>query len=245
MTLQFPSSPSNNDVYENYIYNSTAGAWQKLPGNAFADAAVSDTPPVNPNNGDLWLNSADAKMYIYYNDGDSSQWIAAVGGTVPSQGKIIAVKDAIFTGTQVASSIAAGGNVAVTDLSITHEVANASNKLIISAFLGVAASSQSFAPVGLAVHDGTGLIAVGASPDSRTPVSAGGAVEASGSTNTVTMPSVTFVHTPGAGSKTYTVRAINISGVTRTLYVNRSEDDTDNADRARGVSSLVIQEVSV
>jgi len=173
MTLEFPSSPTNDQVYENYIYNSTAGAWQKLPGNAFADAAVSDTPPVNPNNGDLWLNSADAKMYIYYNDGDSSQWIAAVGGTVPSQGKIIAVKDALFTGTQSAS-VTAGSNVAVTDLSITHEVANASNKLIISAFLGATASTEGHANVGLAINDGSGFIAVGDASGSRTRVAAGG-----------------------------------------------------------------------
>jgi len=57
MALNFPSSPSNGDLYENYIYNSTAGAWQKLPGNTFADAAISDTPPVNPNNGDLWWSN--------------------------------------------------------------------------------------------------------------------------------------------------------------------------------------------
>ena len=244
MTLEFPSSPTNDQVYENYIYNSTAGAWQKLPGNAFADAAVSDTPPVNPNNGDLWLNSADAKMYIYYNDGDSSQWIAAVGGTVPSQGKIIAVKDAIFTGTQSAS-VAGGDNVAVTDLSITHEVANASNKLIISAFLGAASNDIGFGNVGLAVHDGTGLIAVGASPGSRVAVTAGGAIVGTASTTIATMPSVTFVHTPGAGSKTYTVRAININTATDTVHINRAESDTDVGTRFRAVSSLVIQEVSV
>jgi len=244
MTLEFPSSPTNDQVYENYIYNSTAGAWQKLPGNAFADAAVSDTPPVNPNNGDLWLNSADAKMYIYYNDGDSSQWIAAVGGTVPSQGKIIAVKDAIFTGTQSAS-VTGGSNVAVTDLSITHEVANASNKLIISAFLGAASNDIGFGNVGLAVHDGTGLIAVGASPGSRAAVTAGGATVGTGSETIATMPSVTFVHTPGAGSKTYTVRAININTATDTVHINRAESDTDVGTRFRAVSSLVIQEVSV
>jgi len=244
MTLEFPSSPTNDQVYENYIYNSTAGAWQKLPGNAFADAAVSDTPPVNPNNGDLWLNSADAKMYIYYNDGDSSQWIAAVGGTVPSQGKIIAVKDAIFTGTQSAS-VTGGSNVAVTDLSITHEVANASNKLIISAFLGAASNDIGFGNVGLAVHDGTGLIAVGASPGSRVAVTAGGAIVGTASTTIATMPSVTFVHTPGAGSKTYTVRAININTATDTVHINRAESDTDVGTRFRAVSSLVIQEVSV
>ena len=77
MALDFPSSPTNNQVYENYIYNSTSGAWQKLPGNTFATTAISDTPPVNPANGDLWWSSADGKFYIYYSDGSSAQWVSA------------------------------------------------------------------------------------------------------------------------------------------------------------------------
>jgi len=80
MTLQFPSSPSNNDVYENYIYNSTAGAWQKLPGNAFAEASTSDTPPINPNSGDLWWDSDNGNLYVYYDDGTSQQWVSASDG---------------------------------------------------------------------------------------------------------------------------------------------------------------------
>lgn len=77
MALDFPSSPTNNQVYENYIYSATSGAWQKLPGNTFATTAISDTPPVNPANGDLWWNSADGKFYIYYSDGSSAQWVSA------------------------------------------------------------------------------------------------------------------------------------------------------------------------
>ena len=57
------------------------------------------------------------------------------------------------------------------------------------------------------------------------------------------MPSISFVHTPGTGSKTYTVRAIAL--VTGTVYINRSLSDSDAASRPRAVSSLVIQEVAV
>ena len=159
-------------------------------------------------------------------------------------GGLVAVKSAIFTGTQ-SGSVAASGNLAVTDLSITHEVADASNKLIISAFIGAAASSTTSGAVGIAVHDGSSLIAIGDADGSRTRVTAGGTVSASGSNSIVTMPSVTFVHTPGAGEKTFTVRAINFNGSTRTLYINRREDDGNVAGASRAVSSLVIQEVSV
>ena len=160
-------------------------------------------------------------------------------------GGLVAVKSAIFTGTQTAS-VTAGSNVAVTDLSITHEVADASNKLIISAFLGAAGSSLGVGAVGIAVHDGTNLIAIGNAASTRIRVSAGGVVSAASAvSNVVTMPSVTFVHEPGSGSKTYTVRAVNINADTRTLYINRNERDSDGSRDPRSASGFVIQEVSV
>ena len=164
-------------------------------------------------------------------------------------GGLVAVKHAIFTGTQTAS-VASGGNVAVTDLTITHETAAVANKLIISAFLGAAGNSRRAGNVGIAIHDGTNLIAVGVTAGNRTSVTAGGVttglpLSAFGGAPFVTMPSVTFVHTPGAGSKTYTVRAINADSQTDTVYINRSEGDTDSGQEPRAVSSLVIQEVSV
>jgi hypothetical protein len=226
------------------IWNASATAIEGALADTGASVTVSETAPVSPAEGDLWLNSTEAKMYVYYDDGTSAQWVAAVGGTVPSQGKIIAVKSAIFTGTQSAS-VTAGSNVAVTDLSITHEVADASNKLIISAFLGIAATTVGRGNVGLAIDDGSGLIGVGATAGNRTSVGAGGQIAATADQDNVSMPSVTFVHTPGAGSKTYTVRAINIAAGTQTLFINRSEVDTDTGGRSRGASSLVIQEVSV
>ena len=173
-------------------------------------------------------------------DGEITGFDAVASGF----GGLVAVKSAIFTGTQT-NSTAAGANFAVTDLTITHEVADAANKLIISAFIGAAATSGGYGNVGIAVHDGTSLIAIGDAEGSRTRVTAGGLVSASGAVFVLTMPSVTFVHTPGAGSKTYTVRAININNITNTLYMNRSEDDGNSTNRSRAVSSLVIQEVKV
>jgi hypothetical protein len=157
---------------------------------------------------------------------------------------LVAVKNALFTGTQSAS-VAAGGNVAVTNLSITHTLADVSNKLIISAYFGATASSVGQGNVGIAVaNDGT-FIAVGNTDGSRISVGAGGRFAAS-STEIVAMPSVTFVYSPGdISSHTYTVRAVNITGSTYTLYVNRSESDTNNQFFGRASSALVIQEVAV
>lgn len=225
------------------IWNATAAILEANVGEGGASVTVSETEPVDPTEGDLWLNSTEAKMYVYYNDGDSAQWVAAVGGTVPQQGKIIDVKHALFAGTQTAA-LSSGSSVDITDLSITHEVSSASNKLIISAFVGAAASSRQRGQVAIAVADGSGFINTGASPGSRTDVTAGGWIAANTSNINVTMPSFTHVHTPGAGSKTYTLKAINPAGAS-TVYINRAESDTDTVDRVRAVSSLMIMEVAV
>jgi hypothetical protein len=175
---------------------------------------------------------------------DSEDLADAIADALDAAGGLVAVKHALFTGTQT-NSTAAGANFAVTDLSITHEVADAANKLIMSAFFGAAASSAQRGQVGIAVFDGTDLLAVGDAAGDRTTVTAGGQVSAGASGVLVAMPSVTFVHTPGTGSKTYTVRAINIAATTRTLYINRSEADVDTEDYSRASSGFVIQEVKV
>lgn len=36
---------------------------------------VSETPPVSPQNNQMWWNSQTGKMYIYYSDGTSGQWV--------------------------------------------------------------------------------------------------------------------------------------------------------------------------
>lgn len=38
---------------------------------------VSATPPSMPNPADLWWNTNDGNLYIYFNDGTSSQWVVA------------------------------------------------------------------------------------------------------------------------------------------------------------------------
>ena len=164
-------------------------------------------------------------------------------GALPT-GSVIQVQSALKTDT-FSSSVTAGDNVAVTDLSITHTMRSSSNKLIISAYFGLAGSSAQRGECGIAVaKDGT-LIGVGDTAGSRTVVGAGGRVNQTDANTVIAMPSVQFVYAPGdTSSHTYTVRAVNISGSTRTLYVNRSESDSDGAFNSRGSSALVIQEVA-
>ena len=175
---------------------------------------------------------------------DSDQLFKYTTDWVPAGG-LVAMKHALFTGIQSAS-LTAGANVAVTNLSITHTLANASNKLIISAYFGSAGNSTGSGQTGLGVADNGTLIGVGTSVGSRAAVGSGGSTDAGVGTNVLALPAVTFVYEPGdTSAHTYTVRAINIRGETRTVYINRGEDDSDNLARARSASALVIQEVAV
>ena len=52
-----------------------------------ASISVSDTPPASPNANQLWWNSVLGTMFIFYNDGNSSQWVPAAPaatGAMPS-----------------------------------------------------------------------------------------------------------------------------------------------------------------
>jgi hypothetical protein len=44
-------------------------------GGGGSSVTVSATAPVGPSAGNMWWNSTLGKMFIYYNDGDTSQWV--------------------------------------------------------------------------------------------------------------------------------------------------------------------------
>jgi len=83
-----PGSPWSGQV----IYETDTGlslvwdgsAWQPAGGGG-GGVTVSSTAPVSPSAGDLWWDSDDGEMYLYYDDGTSSQWVAAAGPSVAVQ----------------------------------------------------------------------------------------------------------------------------------------------------------------
>ncbi len=50
-------------------------------GGGGASIETSTTSPSNPADGDLWFDTTDGTMYVYYNDGTSSQWVGISGAT--------------------------------------------------------------------------------------------------------------------------------------------------------------------
>ena len=54
---------------------------------------TADVPPTSPSDGELWYNSAQGKLKIYYEDVDSSQWVDTNGG---GSSQVVSYSD--FTG---------------------------------------------------------------------------------------------------------------------------------------------------
>jgi len=82
-----PSSPVNGDLWFNsaslnlYAYYADVDSSQWLQVGTDAEeaqqlsATSSDTAPTSPNAGDMWFDTSELNLYIYYNDGNTSQWV--------------------------------------------------------------------------------------------------------------------------------------------------------------------------
>ena len=58
-------------------WNGTDYAWIDAAAGGGSSVSVSSTAPSSPSEGDLWFDEDDLVMYVWYTDGDSSQWIEA------------------------------------------------------------------------------------------------------------------------------------------------------------------------
>ena len=94
-----PSSPAEGDLWfdpsvlKTFVYynDGSANQWvQSNPtgaggsGGGGASVTASDTAPSSPSAGDLWYKSDTNVLYVYYNDGDSSQWVGVSGPAGPA-----------------------------------------------------------------------------------------------------------------------------------------------------------------
>ena len=110
-----PSSPTANDLWLNstnmklfvYYADGSSNQWVEVGaggtisgGGGGSSVSVADTAPTSPSDGDMWFNSTDTKLYIYYNDGSSSQWVQALpsgSGGSSSSSNTWAEKTAAYT----------------------------------------------------------------------------------------------------------------------------------------------------
>ena len=129
MALTFPSSPTNGQVYTDttsgnrYIYDSTRQVWKYSSNNV--GMSVSSTPPGNVGPGSMWYNKEIGRTFLYYDDGDSQQWVE----TVPAPGSFDSTTVSSYANSaasQIVGSAFTVANAAYTTANNAYIVANAS-----------------------------------------------------------------------------------------------------------------------
>lgn len=129
--LDFPSSPTNGQVFGQYVYDSTKGAW-RVSADLLASATPSPTAPVNPVSGDLWFNTNDGVMFMYLNDGNSSQWVevksnTASGSTVAARVDALEAKPSGLVPIIPTSVAVSSGSATVSNTGLVTVTSNAGN----------------------------------------------------------------------------------------------------------------------
>ena len=79
----------------------TINELKSFVGDSF-EVPSAETPPLGATSGDLWFNETDGRLYYYYDDGNSQQWIDASpagsggsGGGGGGNGKCHSVSDTL------------------------------------------------------------------------------------------------------------------------------------------------------
>jgi hypothetical protein len=70
------------DTTNDLLYFRSGSTWQQVTGGGGASVTVSDGAPSSPSSGDLWYESDTGSMFVYYDDGNTSQWVEVGGSSV-------------------------------------------------------------------------------------------------------------------------------------------------------------------
>jgi hypothetical protein len=152
-------------------------------------------------------------------------------------GKVAQVLSTTKTDT-FSASIAAGGNAAVTGLSQAITPSSATSKVLVT--LTINGYNVNWGGFGGYIARDTTAVGIGDAASSRTRV----ASAAFGDPNHMITVTMSFLDSPATTSAvTYNGYVVNAQPTTRTVYVNRTETDTNAADFSRGSSTITVMEI--
>lgn len=122
MALDFPSNPIDGQIYGSYTWSSSRGVWQAREESA-ATAITSPIAPATANPGDIWVNTSAGIAFVYYDDGNSSQWMELLSSAVPNTAETMPVASIIQTARISAPTgwlLCQGQSLLVDDYSALH-----------------------------------------------------------------------------------------------------------------------------
>jgi hypothetical protein len=88
-TTALPNGAIAIDTTNHVFYFRSNNLWNQVTGGGGASIEISDTPPAEPEEGDLWYESDTGSMFVYYD----SAWIETGGGGGGGGGASIEVSD--------------------------------------------------------------------------------------------------------------------------------------------------------
>ena len=158
-------------------------------------------------------------------------------------GGLVAVKFVVKTNIQ-ATSVAANAQTLVTGLEISHAVSDPSNRVILWANVLQSWAANDNNDTTLSIYaDGVELSRGDAAGSRQRRAKFGRA--AGSALGAIPQNHVEEFEPMTTDSVDYEVRAGHFATSTQTIYINRSNADTDNATGVRGVSTLMLMEVKV
>ena len=205
---------------------------------AVIGAALGDTPPTGTTiqAGTIWFNTSNGRLYIYYNDGTSTQWVQP---TTPSYGSgsgggattINELSDVTITTPSEGQVLKYNGTNWVNDTDATSGGGGSSNSFATIAVAGQSSVVADSATDTLTLVAGTGItITTVAGTDTITIAASGGAagnnfetiavagqsnIVADSSADTLTLAAGTGISiTTDAGTDTVTITSTVAAGVT-------------------------------
>ena len=61
------------DTTNHIFYYRSNSTWNQV--SSGASITVGDSPPSGPDDGDMWFESDTGRQFVYYNDGNTTQWV--------------------------------------------------------------------------------------------------------------------------------------------------------------------------
>ena len=163
--IDFPTNPTNGQTFTaggvTYIWTTSyGGVWLPAQGTP-ATCVVSSTPPSNPVSGNLWWNSDIAQLFVYYNDGTSSQWVPAGPAAIAAAyantvGSDAGCKTTFLTGANVTLGVGAAN---FTNIVNTGSIGAAGQKWRISATANTVINPGGW--IAAQIWDGTNVVCAG------------------------------------------------------------------------------------
>ena len=224
MAITFPNSPSNGDTHtaaNGLVYSYDGEKWTTAAvDSTIATTTIAANPPAGASAGDLWFDSDNGQLYVYYQDTDSSQWVAITVSTSILDGSIDTLKLA---------------NDSVTALKVADDLLTSSGSTFPSPTLeGQLHYNTGDGRLYIAVQNaGATLIWVDASPAINPQTATLQETTDAGATTTTDI-TVANVTSTGVVSARNTVKAwVNYDGVNNTIrasYNVSSVTDNGNGD---------------